>query len=262
MEILLEAQGLTKRYPLRSHPLASAQSWVEAVRGVHLSLRAGECVGLVGESGCGKSTLARLLCGLIPPTSGVVLYRHRPLSELRAESSKEFHKSVQIVFQDSAASLNPLMRIGQIIAEPLRIHHLANGEGLRQKLTSLLGEVGIDPSWVNRFPSTLSGGQRQRVGIARALALSPKILICDEPVSSLDLSVQAQILGLLADLQARRNLGLLFISHNLSVVGALADRILVMRAGQVIEEGLNPELFQHPKQPYTRLLVDLAFQRV
>ena len=260
--MILEAKNLMKRYPLRSHPLASTRSWVEAVKEVHLSLRPGECVGLVGESGCGKSTLARLLCGLTAPTSGVVLYRGRPLSELRAESSREFHRSVQIVFQDSTASLNPLMRIGQIIAEPFRIHRLANGEQLRQKVSSLLSEVGIDSSWVNRFPGTLSGGQRQRVGIARALALNPKILICDEPVSSLDLSVQAQILGLLQGLQEKRGLGLLFISHNLSVIGALADRILVMQAGQIIEEGINPELFQHPKQPYTRLLVDLAFQRV
>ena len=261
-EVILEAKNLTKRYSLRSHPWSSTQSWVEAVKDIHLTLKTGECVGLVGESGCGKSTLARLLCGLIPPTAGTVLYQGRPLSQLRGESLRQFRRSVQIIFQDSTASLNPLMRIGQIIAEPLRIHHLANGERLRQRVSSLLGEVGIDPSWVNRFPSTLSGGQRQRVGIARALALSPKILVCDEPVSSLDLSVQAQILGLLADLQARRGVGLLFISHNLSVVGALADRILVMRAGQVIEEGTNPDLFRDPKQPYTRLLVDLAFQRV
>lgn len=260
--MILEARGLSKRFPFRAHPLAPPRGWVDAVGEVTLSIRKGECVGLVGESGCGKSTLARLLCGLIPPTSGEALFRGRPLQRISRKEYASFRRSVQIIFQDPMASLNPRMPIGSIVSEPLQIHQRARGAELRERVLHLLEEVGLDPSWGGRYPQTLSGGQRQRVGIARALALDPELLICDEPVSSLDLSVQAQILTLLSRLHEERSLSLLFISHDLRVVGALADRILVMRSGRIIEEGPNPDLFQKPSNPYTRLLVELAFSTI
>ena len=257
--VILEARNLFKRYPFRAHPLAPPRGWVDAVQGFNLSIQKGECVGLVGESGSGKSTVARMLCGLIPSSVGEILFRNKTLHELRGREEREFRKSVQIIFQDPFVSLNPRMRIGQIVAEPLQIHGLARGIELRKRAEHLLREVGLDPSWYNRYPQALSGGQRQRVGIARALALDPELLICDEPVSSLDLSVQAQVLSLLQSLHQDRGLSLLFISHDLRVVGALADRIVVMQHGRVIEEGPNPDLFRQPKHSYTRLLVELAF---
>ena len=259
---LLEARDLTKRFPFQSHPFASHSGSIEAVSHINLSLREGESVGLVGESGCGKSTLARLLVGLLRPTSGFCLYRGRPIDSLRHQEQRAFRRSVQLIFQDPMASLDPLMRIGQAVAEPILIHRLATGREAQEKVRTLFQEVGLDPTWVNRYPQSLSGGQRQRVGIARALSLHPKLLICDEAVSSLDLSVQAQILRLLIDLQARRRLALLFISHNLATVSAISDRVLVMRQGRIVEEGQNPRLFQAPQNPYTRALVNLALRRL
>ncbi len=261
-EPLLEALDLTKRFPLQAHSLGSTKGWVEAVKEVTFSLREGESVGLVGESGCGKSTLARLLCRLLNPTSGSIRFRGEPLDSLRGERLREFRQSVQMIFQDPMASLDPLMQVGQIIEEPIAIHRIGTRQERKEKVRNLLKEVGLDPELAARRPQHLSGGQRQRVGIARALALSPRLLICDEPVSSLDLSVQAQILQLLTQLQAKRRLTLFFISHNLATVGAITDRILVMREGQIIEEGSNPRLFQAPEHPYTRLLVTLAQRRI
>ena len=258
-DLLLEAKDLAKRFPLRSG-FFNAAGWLEAVREVHLTIQAGESVGLVGESGCGKTTLAKILCRLEPPTRGSVRYRGEEIRTLRGQKLLRFRRKVQLIFQDPMSSLDPLMRIGQIVAEPLVIHRLAKGQHLLHRVHTLLAEVGLDPSWKNRFPHTLSGGQRQRVGIARALGLDPELLICDEPVSSLDLSVQSQILKLLTDLQAKRGLSLLFISHNLAVVSALADRILVMREGRIVEEGTNPHLFENPRDPYTRTLVNLALK--
>lgn len=261
-ETLLEARDLTKSFPLKGHLFGRGAGSVEAVKNLNLTLRRGESVGLVGESGCGKSTLARLLCRLIRPTSGSILYKGLPLESLRGQSLKQFRRSVQIIFQDPAASLNPLMRVGEILAEPMAIHGIAKGRELERRVQTLLQEVGLDPTWVNRFPRTLSGGQGQRVGIARALSLNPQLLICDEPVSSLDLSIQAQILKLLTELQAKRGLTLLFISHNLATISAISDRILVMRSGQILEEGPNPKLFKAPQHPYTRQLVNLALQTI
>ena len=286
-DVILEAKAVSKRFALRSHPLAPPRGWVEALRAVDFSIREGECVGLVGESGCGKSTLARVLCGLAEPDSGGVLFRGQPLARLRGQARREYRRSVQMVFQDPAASLDPLQRIGAAVAEPLAVQGLARekqgasynlravsaplaGIGhwvprkaeLGRRAAALLSEVGLDPAWAGRLPRTLSGGQRQRVGIARALALNPSLLICDEPVSSLDLSVQAQILGLLLELQRKRGMALLFISHNLVTVGAVAGRIVVMKSGAVVEEGPNPELFHKPREPYTRQLVELALKPV
>ena len=261
-ELVLEAKAVSKRFALRSHPLAPPRGWVEALRRVDFAIQEGECVGLVGESGCGKSTLARILCGLAAPDAGILLFRGQPLARLRGQAWREYRRSVQMVFQDPAASLDPLQRIGAAVAEPLAVQGIARGAELGRRAEALLSEVGLDPAWAGRLPRTLSGGQRQRVGIARALALDPALLICDEPVSSLDLSVQAQILGLLLELQRKRGMALLFISHNLITVGAIAGRIVVMKSGAVVEEGANPELFHQPREPYTRQLVELALKPV
>ena len=260
---LLEAAELTKRVPLRSSLFHSNQGWIEAVQNLNLTIQTGETVAIVGESGCGKSTLARLLCRLLPPTAGSVRFQGEELKSLQGKSLFSFRRNVQMIFQDPMSSLNPLMKVGQIIGEPFIIHHSAAGtELLKKRVQTLMQEVGLDPAWINRFPSTFSGGQRQRVGIDRALALDPQLLICDEPVSSLDLSVQAQILALLTQLQKKRGLTLFFVSHNLATVSAIADRILVMKDGRIVEEGTNPSLFHHPKQSYTRLLVELAQKRL
>ncbi len=262
MEPILETNDLSKRFPLRRWTLGQPTRWIEAVKEVNLALTPGESVGLVGESGCGKSTLARMLCGLLPPSRGVVRFHGRPFFELDRHALFEFRRTVQPIFQDPMASLNPLQRIGQAVGEPILIHGIARGQTLKGHVQDLLREVGLNPDWIDRFPSNLSGGERQRVGIARAMSLNPAVLICDEPVSSLDLSVQAQILALFTALQSKRGLALLFISHNLATVSVLCDRILVMRQGRIIEEGKNPDLFHSPREPYTRTLVNLALQTI
>ena len=246
-DVLLETRDLSKRF--RSF---------EAVRHVSFILRRGESVGLVGESGCGKSTLALLLIRLLRPSSGRIFLRGKDVWTMRGESLRIFQSSVQIVFQNPNSSLNPFFSIGESIAEPLIIHHRSSGKDLEKKVDAVLGEVGLEPGWRHRLPETLSGGQCQRVGIARALALEPELLICDEPTSSLDVMAQAQILQLLNQLQSRRGLAILFISHNLAVVSALADRILVMDGGQIVEEGRNPEFFHHPVSPAAQVLVKAA----
>lgn len=251
MTALLEVKGLTKRYPR-----------IEALQDVSFSLRAGESVGLVGQSGCGKSTLARLLAKLERPTSGMILYQAQPIQSFRGESLKAFRRSVQLIFQNPMGSLNPRMSVGQILAEPLVIHRLIPRRELGPRIQQLLEEVGLSPALLGRRPYALSGGQRQRVGIARALSLNPSLLICDEPVSSLDLPVQAQILKLFSDLQRNRGLTLLFISHNLRVVSSLCDRILVMWSGRILEAGQNPALLERPQHPYTQRLVKLAAQTI
>ena len=233
-----------------------------AVKEVSFSIESGESVGLVGESGCGKSTLALMLCRLLKPSSGKILWEGQEIWSLRGPEGRHFRSSVQIVFQNATASLNPFFSIGEIIAEPLVIHHRARGMELQKKVSSLLEEVGLEPHWHVRLPETLSGGQRQRVAIARALALEPKLILCDEPTSSLDVTIQSQILQLLNQLQSSRKLSLLFISHNLAVVGAIADRILVMDEGRIVEEGTNPDFFHHPHSGPAQRLVKAALQRI
>lgn len=221
-----------------------------------LTLYQGETLALVGESGCGKSTLARLLLGLLTPTQGQVLFDGQDLSALSPKALRTLRRQFQPVFQDAAGALNPRRRVGALVAEPLRIHKLCPRDALPERAAALLALVGLPPELLSRYPHQLSGGQRQRVVLARALALEPRLLVCDEPVSALDVSVQAQMLNLLAQLQRRRGLTYLFISHDLGVVRHSADRVAVMFLGRLCELGPRDALFTHPRHPYTRFLLD------
>ncbi|MBI4313628.1 MAG: ABC transporter ATP-binding protein [Candidatus Omnitrophica bacterium] len=255
---LLSASHLTKRYPYRPGLLRQTKGWIHAVDGVSLEIFPGETAGLVGESGCGKSTLAKLLAGLLAPTQGSVFYKGKPLNRLTRDEKREFQCSVQFVFQSSSASLNPRMRIGDSIAEPLRIQKRGTARTLRKTVSGLLEEVGLEAGWSNRLPGELSGGQRQRVAIARALALRPALILCDEPVASLDAVVQKQIIHLLEKLQAGRGMAYLIISHNLETVAAMADRVDVMYLGRIVETSSAQELFDKPMHPYTQALLAVS----
>ncbi|MCV6802131.1 dipeptide ABC transporter ATP-binding protein, partial [Achromobacter ruhlandii] len=227
-----------------------------AVDGVSFQIAAGETLGLVGESGCGKSTLSRTLVRLLAPAAGQILLRGHDTARLDRRGLAAYRQSVQMIFQDPYASLNPRHTVGDILESALRIHHIADRQERRRRIAHMLDAVGLPSGALARYPSEFSGGQRQRIGIARALVLRPSLVICDEPVSALDVSVQAQILNLLVDLKAEFNLSYLFISHDLSVVHYLADRVLVMHAGRIVEEGPNATLWRAPRHPYTRSLID------
>lgn len=254
MSALLQALDIEVNYPLGS-------GWrsvrlLRALRGVSVTVARGEAVGIVGESGCGKSTLARVLLGLIKPDSGQLLLHGAVIDGHRRDSLRQLRRRVQMVFQDPRGSLDPRLTIGESIAEPLRCLRPDLKAGLRQEqVMHTLSQVGMDHELAHRYPHELSGGQCQRVGIARAVVAGPDWLVCDEPVSALDLSIQGQIVNLLADLRAELGLGILFISHNLSIVRHLCDRVLVMHLGQVVEEGGTDEVFTTPRHPYTQLLL-------
>ncbi|HEX5004991.1 MAG TPA: oligopeptide/dipeptide ABC transporter ATP-binding protein [Gemmatimonadales bacterium] len=253
-EPLLQVRDLVKHYTATGF-LARRSPPVRAVDGVSFSVGKGETLGLVGESGCGKSTVGRTILRLQPATSGSVSFAGADFFALPAEELRRARRRLQIVFQDPYSSLNPRMTVGDAIAEGIEIHQLAPRKEIPGRVARLLEEVGLDPGYATRYPHEFSGGQRQRIGIARALAVEPQFIVCDEPVSALDVSVQAQVLNLLADLQARRGISYLFIAHDLAVVRQLAHRVAVMYLGRIVEQGPTAEVLARPAHPYTRALL-------
>ena len=255
-DVLLRVDHLTKHFAVRRGMFGSSSGGVvRAVDDVSFEVRRGETLAIVGESGCGKSTLARCVARLIEPTAGSITFEGRDLGLLDRAAMAPIRRDLMMIFQDPFGSLDPRMRVGGIIAEPLEIHRHGSRDEIRDRVISLLRLVGLNPEHYNRLPHEFSGGQRQRIGIARALALGPKLMVCDEPVSALDVSVQAQILNLLSDLQEELGLTYLFITHNLDVVRHMADRVLVMYLGRVIEEARAADLYVHPRHPYTGALL-------
>lgn len=254
---LLEVRQLVKHFPAAADWFAQLfdRRLIRAVDGVSFSILRGETLGLVGESGSGKTTTGRIIARLIDPTSGQVLWAGEDIVRLRGKALKKFRKRIQMIFQDPSSSLNRRKTVGQIVAEPLRIHGLAKGKQLEKRLIRVLELAGLSQKFINRYPHELSGGQRQRVGIARALAVEPEFIVCDEPVTALDVSIQAQILNLLMDLQDDLGLTYLFIAHDLSVVRHVSHRVAVMYLGKVVELAPVEELFSSPKHPYTRALL-------
>ncbi len=252
---LLEARNVSKDYP------AGRGKLIHAVSGVSLQIREGETLGIVGESGCGKSTLGRMLIRLIPPTSGEILFRGKAFSETNERDFHPTRRELQMIFQDPYASLNPRMSVRDIIAEPLETWRVCGGkEETTRKVLELMQDVGLPGEYLYRYPHQFSGGQRQRIGIARAIAADPALIVCDEPTSALDVSVQNQILNLLRDLQKARGLSYLFISHNISVVRHISDRIAVMFLGKICETGPTEKVFNTPQHPYTKFLLEAVPQ--
>ncbi|HEX6337478.1 MAG TPA: dipeptide ABC transporter ATP-binding protein [Jiangellaceae bacterium] len=256
-EVVLEVEELVKHFPLTQGIVFKRRiGEVKAVDGVSFKLRKGETLGIVGESGCGKSTLAKLLMRLEEPTRGKALFKGQNIFDLRGKSLRAMRRNIQIVFQDPYASLNPRMTVGDIVGEPFDIHpEVAPRGDRRRRVQELLDVVGLNPEHINRYPHQFSGGQRQRIGIARGLALRPEIIICDEPVSALDVSVQAQVINLLKNLQNEFGLSYIFIAHDLSVVRHIADRVGVMYLGKIAELGTEEQIYEHPTHPYTQALL-------
>jgi peptide/nickel transport system ATP-binding protein len=250
---LIELEHLTKHFLVKQGVFARGKGVVHAVEDVSLAVDSGETLGIVGESGCGKSTTARLMLRLLDPTSGTIRFEGRDITKLSQHALRPLRREMQMIFQDPYSSLNPRKTIGQIVGSPFAIHKTE--KDAKTRVRELLARVGLSPEHYNRYPHEFSGGQRQRIGVARALALQPKLIVCDEPVSALDVSIQAQILNLLRDLQTEFDLTYVFISHDLSVVRQISDRIAVMYLGRVVETGPAEAIYEHPKHPYTAALL-------
>jgi oligopeptide/dipeptide ABC transporter ATP-binding protein len=257
MTPLIEVKDLTKHFPIRQGIIFQRQiGAVKAVDGVSFDVERGETLGIVGETGCGKSTTARLLCRLMDPTSGTVIFDGKDVGAQKGDGLKALHREMQMVFQDPYSSLNPRKTIGSIISEPYVIHGLHSGSGERKRrVQALMDRVGLNPEHYNRYPHEFSGGQRQRIGVARAIALEPKLLVADEPVSALDVSIQAQVLNLLRELQREMGLTLIFIAHDLSVVRHMCDRVAVMYLGKIVEIASSDVMYSLPRHPYTGALL-------
>jgi oligopeptide transport system ATP-binding protein len=255
-DVVLSATDVTKYFPITQGVFRRTVGQVKAVDGVSLELHRGETLGVVGESGCGKSTLARVLMGLLPATAGSVTLEGEELVGMKASRLRKIRRDIQIIFQDPYSALDPRMTVGKIVGEPFEIHSDVEPKGgRRQRVQELLEVVGLNPEHINRFPHQFSGGQRQRIGIARALALKPKVIICDEPVSALDISVQAQVVNLLEKLQNEFGLSYVFVAHDLSVVRHISDRVAVMYLGKIIELGNESQIYEQPSHPYAQALL-------
>ncbi len=255
MEKLLEVKNLKKYFPVENGIFGRSKQYVKAVDDVTFDIYKSETFGLVGESGCGKSTTGMMIVNLLRPTSGQIIFEGHDITKLNKKEQRRFHKNIQIIFQDPYASLDPRMTIGDIIAEPIKINNIAKGAEVEKRVQKLLDYVGLASYHRNRYPHEFSGGQRQRVGIARALAVNPKLIVCDEPVSALDVSIQAQVLNLLHDLQKEFNLTYLFIAHGLNVVKHMSRRVGVMYLGKLVEIADAQILYSHPEHPYTKALL-------
>lgn len=254
-DVILRVENLVEYFPIRRGVFQRVVGHVHAVDGISFEIHRGETLGLVGESGCGKSTTGRTILQLYRPTSGKVFFEGEDLTKVKGEKLRRLRRKIQMIFQDPYASLNPRMTVEEIIGEPLIVHEIVRGEAIRKRVQELLSLVRLNPAYIDRYPHEFSGGQRQRIGVARALALNPDLIVCDEPISALDVSVQAQVVNLLEDLQEKLNLTYLFIAHDLSMVRHISKRVAVMYLGILAELADRDELYNHPLHPYTTALL-------